>query len=167
MRRTLAAALLLAAAPAASTTFVETTVEEAARASEAVVRGRVLTTESRVTVEGRIVTDVEISVADAWKGAPGATVQVVVPGGQAGALALKVDAAPTFEPGEEVVVFLVRRGNAWRVSGHALGKYRVVGDEARPSLDGAKIVPRSLPAGERAVGPMRVEELARRVRATR
>ncbi len=168
MRRTPALALaLLAAAPAAAATFVAPSVEEMARSSDVVVRGRVLGTASRETRDGRIVTEVEVAVADAWKGAPEGTVRLVVPGGRVGRLAMKVDAAPVFADGEEVVVFLSRAGAAWHVNGHALGKYRVERGEARPGLGDARLLPRAIAAGERRVGAMAVEELERRVRAAR
>jgi hypothetical protein len=158
---------LLAATPAAATTFLAASVEEIARSSEAVVRGRVVATAARATDDGRIVTDVDVAVASAWKGATEDTVRLVVPGGSLGWIALRVEGAPTFEPGEEVVVFAGREGRAWRVNGYALGKYRVVRGEARPALSGATVRPRALSAGERGVGPMPVAELERRVRGAR
>ncbi len=168
MRRWVAVLLLAFAAPAGAATFVSMSVEETARSSDAVVRGRVLSTASRLTRDGRgIVTEVEIGVESAWKGAPEATVRVVVRGGRVGSIAQWVDAAATFEEGEEVVVFLARRGAGWRVMGQALGKYRVEGGAARPALAGDDVLPRALPSGERAVGPMPVAELERRVRAAR
>ena len=170
MRRTLSLALALlasAAAPAAAATFVVPSVEEMARSSDAVVRGHVLGTASRETRDGRIVTEVEVVVDDAWKGAPDGTVRLVVPGGRVGRLAMKVDAAPVFADGEEVVVFLSRVGVGWHVNGHALGKYRVERGEARPGLGDARVLPRAIAPGERRVGPMAIEELERRVRAAR
>lgn len=164
-RRWLALAVLAAAGPAAAATFVTTSVEEVARSSEAVVRGRVVSQAARATPDGRIVTEVEIEVASAWRGAPPRTVRIVVPGGSLGTVALRVDAAPTFEDGEDVVVFLARNGPKYSVSGYALGKYRVEGGEARPSLGNALVLPRALRAGERAVGAMPVDDLERRVRA--
>jgi hypothetical protein len=158
---------LLTAAPAAATTFVASSVEEMARSSEAVVHGRVIATAARATADGGIVTDVDVAVASAWKGAPEQTVRLVVPGGTLGQIALRVEGAPTFAPGEEVVVFAAREGRAWRVNGYALGKYRVVGGEARPSVGSARVLPRALTAGERAVGPMSLAELERRVRSAR
>jgi hypothetical protein len=158
---------LLTAAPAAATTFVASSVEEMARSSEAVVHGRVIATAARATGDGRIVTDVDVAVASAWKGAPEETVRLVVPGGSLGWIALRVEGAPTFAQGEEVVVFAGREGRAWRVNGYALGKYRVVGGEARPAVGSARVLPRALTAGERAVGPMSLAELERRVRSAR
>jgi hypothetical protein len=168
MRRSLAFLLLLAAPPAAASTFVQTSVEETARSSDAVVHGRVLSATSRLTQDGRrVVTEVEIAVDRSWKGAAGSVVRVIVPGGRVGRIAQIVDAAATFEQGEEVVVFLARRGTTWRVMGHALGKYRVEGAEARPGLEHAQVLPRAMAAGERAVGPMSVAELERRVKEAR
>jgi hypothetical protein len=169
MRRTATLLVLLAAAaPAArAATFAETTVEESARNADAVVRGVVVSTTSRLTRGGRrIVTDVEIAVTEVWKGATtDRTIRVVVPGGRVDGVALWVDTAPSFSPGEEVVVFLDRKGDAWGMSGAALGKYGVGGGEAHPAVGGADVLARPHPAGERAVGSMGVDELERRVRS--
>jgi hypothetical protein len=168
MRRALAAVLILAAAKAGATLFSATSVEETARSSDAVVRGTVLSKAPRLTADGRrVVTEVEIAVLSAWKGDAGATVRVVVPGGAAAGLAMSVDGAPTFEKGEEVVVFLSRSGPAWQVMGLALGKFRVEGTEAKPAVHPGDVTPRPLAAGERAVEPMPLAELERRVRAAR
>jgi hypothetical protein len=167
MRRSLALALMLSAAPAAAATFVATTVETVARSSAAVVRGTVVGREARVTDDGRIVTLVRIAVTGAWKGEPDDLVTVVVAGGVVGRVGQWTDGAPSFEDGEDVVVFLAREGPTFTVSGHALGKYRVSRGEAHPDLDRAAILPRATPAGERLVGPMSVAELERRVWAQR
>jgi hypothetical protein len=175
MRRSLALAALClglavaAARPAGAATFAATTVEEVARTSDAVVRGRVVAVAARSTRDGRIVSDVEIAVDEAWKGAPDPVVRVVVPGGRLPHLAMRVDAAPEFEPGEEVVVFLARGAKGWHVNGLAQGKFRVEAGGARPASEAAAVLPRAapLPPGERQVGPMPVSELERRVRAAR
>jgi hypothetical protein len=160
--------LVLAASPAVAAVVQETTVEEVARTSETVVRGRVEKLSSRWSRDGRrILTDVEIAVHSALKGAAPARVRVVVPGGRVGAIAQRVDAAPVFAEHEDVVVFLARRGARWRVAGLALGKFRVEGATARPGLDDVRVAPRAMPAGERAVGEMPVAELERRVREAR
>ena len=168
MRRALAVLALAAAVPTAAATFVATTVEETARSSDAVVRGTVVSARPRLTRDGRrVVTEVEIAVASAWKGAPGDAVTVIVPGGSTPGLAMSVDGAPSFERGEDVVVFLARIGDVWRVMGLALGKYRVEAGEARPAFHAGDVRARALAAGERAAGPMPVDELERRVRSAR
>jgi hypothetical protein len=164
----LAAVTALAAAPAAAAVVEETTVEEVARTSETVVRGRVERLSPRWSRDGRrILTDVDIIVDGRWKGSAPDRLRVVVPGGRVGDLAQRVDAAPVFAEREDVVVFLGRRGGAWRITGLALGKYRVDGKTARPTLDEVHVSPRPTPAGERAVGAMPLVELERRVRGTR
>jgi hypothetical protein len=167
MRRLLPLTVLAIVAPAAASTFMAATVAGVARSSDAVVRGTVISAAGRETAGGRIVTDVDVEVASAWKGAPERIVRIVVPGGSLGSIALRVEGAPTFAAGEEVVVFLAREGRAWRVSGYGQGKYRVVGDEVRPGLGGARVLPRASGKGERLVGRMTVAELERRVRAAR
>jgi hypothetical protein len=160
--------LLVTASSAAAAVVQETTVEEVARTSEAVVRGTVEKLSSRWSKDGRrILTDVEIAVHSTLKGAAPARVHVVVPGGRVGAIAQRVDAAPVFAEREDVIVFLGRRGARWRVAGLALGKFRVDGATARPGLDDVRVARRATPAGERAVGEIPVAELERRVRETR
>jgi len=169
MRRLAPLLVLLLATPAVAATFVATSVEETARSSEAVVRGRVLSTASRFTRDGRgIVTEAEIGVDAVWKGEAAATVRVVVRGGRVGSIAQWVDAAATFEQGEEVVVFLAGGGGGvFRVMGQALGKYRVNGIEARPALGEEDVLPRPRAPRARAGGPNGLAELERRVRAAR
>ena len=161
-------ASLLAGVPrsAPASTFLETSVEETARTSQAVVRGVVERTRSR-WAGSRIVTEVTVRVTGAWKGQPGDRLILLVPGGTVGELAQTVDAAPTFEDGEEVVVFAGRRGRTWRVNGLALGKYRVEGGVATPGTGGARFERRALAAGARAVGRMSVAELESRVRSAK
>ena len=158
------ASLLVIPSPASASTFRATSVEEVARASDAVVRGKVERRESFATADGRtFLTWVEIGVASAWKGAPGSRVRVLVPGGQVGRLAQRVDGAPEFRDGEEVVVFLSRRADFWELNGLALGKYEVVAGRAVPDLASVDLAPTPLRAGERAVGAMALDELQRRV----
>jgi hypothetical protein len=158
---------LVAPRGAGATTFLETSVEELARGSDVVVRGKVLGTRSRWQ-GGRIVTEARIAVASAWKGAPGEQVLVVVPGGRVGDVAQRVSGSPSFRDEEEVVVFAARTGpDALGVVGLAQGKFRVEAGIARPELADARVEVQPMAAGERAAGPMSVDELERRVRAAR
>jgi hypothetical protein len=166
----LAASLLLlaGAVPAAAATALATTVEELARASSLVVRGTVEGQECRVGADGpRLYTFVEIRVAEALKGAPVSRVSVRVPGGVLGPRGQRVAGAAAFADGDEVVVFLSPAGEGHQVTGMAQGKFAVRGGEARPDLSGLDLLPGDLPAGERAAGPMPLEELLRRARSVR
>ncbi len=161
-------ALLLAGA-AAATVARPATVEQLAREADAVVQGRVTRMESRWAADGRhIVTRVTVRVARVLRGVAGVEVVLEVPGGAVGGFGQRVDAAPSFEPGEEAVVFLRRiAGGRSLVHGLSQGKFRVEGGEASPDLEGWAFVQEAPPAGERRAERMPLDELERRVRAAR
>jgi hypothetical protein len=173
VQRALASVLLLLtlsyAAPAAAALFKAASVEEAARTSDAVVRGKVVGKASRFAPGSeRIVTDIEVAVASTWKGTGARTVTVTVPGGMVGDRGQLVDAAPTFDVGEEVVLFLARRGPSWHVNGLALGKWTVAGASATPAVHADDLRnPQALRAGEALIAPMSVADLERRVRGAK
>jgi len=159
------AALLLALPAAASTALVQS-VEELARASDAVVRGVVERQECRRGADGhRIYTFVEIRTTAAWKGSPAAVVVVRVPGGTIGDEGQKALGAAAFSDGEEVVVFLERAGEVHQVAGDSQGKFAVEGETARNDTRGFHLLERPLPAEERRAAEMPVAELERRVRS--
>jgi hypothetical protein len=135
--RSLALLALLCALPAGATSLLRVEVPELSRKADAVVRGTVRRVESRWSADGRrIVTDVEIQVAETLKGAPGSTVLVTQPGGRVGDIGQRVSGLASFAQGEEVVVFLQRRGkSAFSVRGMAQGKFQV-----RRSPDGKAVL---------------------------
>lgn len=145
------------------------TVEQLAREADAVVEGRVVGMESRWAPDGRhVVTRVTVRVSRVLRGTAGAEVALEVPGGTVGGFGQRVDAAPSFQPAEEVVVFLRRvPGGRSVVHGLAQGKFRVVAGEARPGLESWAFTPEALPAGERRAEPMPLDELERRVKGAR
>jgi hypothetical protein len=127
-------------------------IEELARLSAAVVRARVSEVQAR-WVGTRIFSFARLEGAVAWRGAIAAGATVVTAGGVVGDLGQRVDGAATFEPGEEVVLFLeAAEGGAYRVVGRAQGKLVVRGGAAHPGAGGAAVP---------------VDVLARRVRAVR
>jgi hypothetical protein len=167
MRRALLTLTLLVAAPAQGAVFRQTSVEWLARGADAVVRARAERVESRLAPDGlRIFTEVTLRTLQVWRGTAPALLVVTVPGGELGGWGQRVDGAPVFKAGEEVVVFLARRGGmaAWSVHGLALGRFLVEGGTARPVLDGARVVAGAVPHGERVVEAMPVAELEQRVR---
>lgn len=125
--RTLLLTALLGALPAAATTQLKVDLTGLAQGADAVVHGVVRRVESRWSGDGmRIVTDVEIQVTESLKGQPGGTVLVTQPGGRVGDVGQVVHGLASFAEGEEVVVFLQKRGaRAFRVSAMAQGKYQV------------------------------------------
>ncbi len=169
MRPLLVLAALLAAGPARSATAVSVSVEELARSSDAVVRGRVTAARAQRSEDGlRIFTTYDVQPQAVLRGRVPGVVRVVVPGGVVGRIAQVTDAAPILAPGEEVVVFLRRAGpDAFGVTGLAQGKFSVEGPVARPDLSRLTFVTTSAPAGERRSEEMPLAELERRVRSTR
>jgi hypothetical protein len=83
MRSILLAAALATTSPAVAAQGVAASVEDLARASEVVVRGRVVATTARWS-DGRIYTYAEIEVSDSFRGSAPARVTVVTPGGEVG-----------------------------------------------------------------------------------
>lgn len=130
--------VLLLSLAASATTMLRADLPELAQTSDAIVHGTVRRVESRWSGDGRrIVTDVEIQVTEALKGQAGqagSTVLVTQPGGRVGDIGQRVSGLASFSPGEEVVVFLERRGTrAFRLSGMAQGKYQVQRSEGGKS----------------------------------
>jgi hypothetical protein len=169
MRTLLALLMLLPAIPARATLAAPASVEELARSSQAVVRGRVARVASRWSEDQRrIFTYVDVDVASAWRGAPGPRATVIVPGGIVGGIGQRVDGAPGFAKGEEVVLFLSEaEEGAYRVTGLAQGKFKVDGGAARPDVSHIGFVERPLRAGERRAEAMDLAELERRVRSVK
>ena len=160
---------VLVAARALATQAVPATVEELARASDAVVRGRVAAVTSRWSEDGRrIYSDVEVEPGDVLRGTSPARLTITVLGGVVGGIGQRADGMAAFTRGEEVVVFLrAEPDGRYAVEGHAQGKFSVDGAMARPGFANVSFLPRALRAGERRAEAMPVDELARRVRGAR
>ncbi|RYZ37598.1 MAG: hypothetical protein EOO71_27375 [Myxococcaceae bacterium] len=140
--RTLVLAALLGGLPAGATTMLRADLPQMAQASDAVVQGVVRRVQSRWSGDNRrIVTDVEIEVTESLKGTSGGTVLVTQPGGRVGDIGQVVSGLATFSEGEEVVVFLEKKGAAaFQLAGMAQGKYQVQRSDAKT---GAMAVPAS------------------------
>ncbi len=167
MRKWLLVAGLLLATPTLAAVALQQSVESLARSSDAVVRGTV----QRRTAHwegGRIFTEVEVQVAEVWRGKAPAKVTLSVPGGEVGKIGQWVPGAPSFSDAEDVAVFL-KQGDRGRygVTGLALGKFSLAGKTAFPKLEGVLVLPAQLPARERAIEPMGAAELQSRVRSAR
>ncbi|AKU91120.1 hypothetical protein AKJ08_1507 [Vulgatibacter incomptus] len=153
-------------------------VDALTQRSDTVVRGKVKATESRFTPDGkRVYTVVTLEVSEAWKGNPGSTLEIQVPGGSLDGIDQKVMGAPSFEVGEDAVVFLRRLGTSRKVSsivGMAQGKLSVQVDSAGnelavQQLSGLELVePGTLKPVESPLRePVPVGKLQAKVRAVR
>jgi hypothetical protein len=100
----------------------------------------------------RIVTTIDVTVVDCWKGtaAPGSHVQIVQAGGTVGELTMRIDGLPHFQPGERALLFLRGKAEHASVVGMAQGKRPVSRQTGRwmvsaPDRSGADFV-RTTPA---------------------
>jgi hypothetical protein len=127
----LAFCLLVTPSPAAASTFRHLSMDELVRNSDAVVLGTVVARQARFASDdsGRILTDVRVHVAESVLGSTeGSDVVVTVLGGEIGDQGQRVHGAPTFETGEEVVLFLQRNPAhvaPWSLVGLAQGAFIV------------------------------------------
>jgi hypothetical protein len=169
VRFLIAALALVSTGPALAAEANAVSVEELARSSDAVVRGRVTAATSELSEDGRrVYTTYDVRTAAALRGRIPTVVRVMVPGGVVGRLGQRVDGAPTLARGEDVVLFVKRAGpEAFRVTGLAQGKFSIAGAVARPDLSQLYFVRTSVRAGERRSEEMPLAELERRVRSAR
>ncbi|WP_309891441.1 hypothetical protein [Archangium sp.] len=166
--------VLLLGLSASATTLLRADLPELARTADTIVHGTVRRVESRWSGDGRrIVTDVEIQVTEALKGQASGSVLVTQPGGRVGDIGQKVSGLASFTPGEEVVLFLERRGpEAFRVAGMAQGKYQVQrsGEGTRalavpePTGDVLLVDPDTRQATASSARPLSLEELKASIR---
>ena len=160
-------AAILLASPALGAEAAALSVEGLARASDAVVRGQVRKITPTLSADGRrVFTLVDVDISSTWRGKSLGTLRVIVPGGEAGGIGQRVDGAPVFAGGEEVVVFLHRaEAGGYRVAGLAQGKFSVAGMNAAPDVSRTRFVAEQVQPGERRAEGMSVAELERRVRS--
>lgn len=149
---------LVLASVAFATTLLAVDVPRLTRDADLIVMGTVRSSSARFSGDGRrVVTDTEIEVSQALKGTPdGAKVTVMQPGGVVGSVGQRVEGTAGFRVGEEVVVFLNRRGNTrFDVTAMAQGKFRV-----ERSSDGSAVYAVPEVASVRRVDPLTQNETA-------
>jgi hypothetical protein len=143
---------------------------EMVTASELIVHGRVVDIRAQIVGDRRTVeTVVTLSVLDAIKGQPGATVYFRVPGGQIGRYRRFMVGAPEFASGDEVVLFLKGRPPAVPFPfGLSQGVYRVVRNADGRSLVAPPVVseaPGRVVRGDASRRPLELSAFTRSVRA--
>lgn len=75
--------------------------------------------------EGRIVTEVRLSVLDAWKGGGQRELTLILPGGVVGRIGQRVEGTPVLKVGQEYVLFLEARGTVFTPAGFHQGVFAV------------------------------------------
>jgi hypothetical protein len=175
-RAVLAAALALFLAGTASATVVlRAGVEDLASICHAAVLGTVETRSVALDrAAGQVWTSYRVRVDENWLGAPGSTVVVSVPGGEAEGITQDFEGGARLETGGRTALFLWRRDDGKLiVLGEGQGAFRVTRDAATGAdvcanaLDGLALVDR---AGKRVdATPLRttLDDLRTRVAAAR
>lgn len=91
--------------PLASTTLQQLTLNDIARKSTSIVRGRLQP--SYTALRGSIIyTHYTIQVEDSWKGIPGNTIDVAVPGGTVNGIRQTYSGAPALSNTQDYIIFL-------------------------------------------------------------
>ncbi len=142
MRRLALVACALVSAPALATTMIPLDLAALTERAEEVVAGTVKKTEARWTSShDAIYTDVTITVERSMTGNLAVSRDVVVrrEGGSVDGIGMQVFGAPSFNKGDEVVVFLEHRGLQRYVVGMAQGKLDLF-----TTSDGVKTLHREL-----------------------
>lgn len=102
------------------------TLEDLATRATRICHGRVEAVEVVREASGGVVTRVEIESRSTWKGSPTNRITVTQPGGTLGNRRVVIPGAPSFDPGEEVVVFLsLNPRGEWLTLDLAQGKFSV------------------------------------------
>jgi hypothetical protein len=161
---------VVGAASVSAMVVVPAEFSEMVTASELVVHGRVVDIRAQIVGDRRTVeTVVTLSVLDAIKGQPGATVYFRVPGGQIGRYRRFMVGAPEFASGDEVVLFLKGRPPAVPFPfGLSQGVYRVVRNADGRSLVAPPVVseaPGRVVRGDASRRPLELSAFTRSVRA--
>jgi hypothetical protein len=169
MRSTLIAVFVVwMCASVGTTSLIETDLTEISREARAIALGRVVAVDGRWTGDRRrIETLVTLEAESYLKGALGAEVQFLVPGGQLGRYRHLVVGAPQFTVGQRIVVFLGARGPSIPyILGLSQGLFRVTAHNGESMVAPPTLL--ALPAttrGDPARRPMRLDEFTRQVRA--
>lgn len=102
-------------------------LDTVAKSASRIVRGTVVGMESYWGDDHRVIyTDVLVAVQSQFKGVPvGREVTVTVAGGIVGDIGLTVEDMPRFSNGQDVILFLNKRGEAFEVNFLHQGKYTV------------------------------------------
>src|SRR5579862_8848978 len=128
-RPQIVAALLLAAisiaSPVPATTLERMSLDQLARAAHTVVRARCASTSARWE-NGAIWTFSEFDLVERFKGNAPERIRVRSPGGRVGHISTRVEQAPEFRPGDDVVLFLeASAGGSYGVTAWAEGTFRI------------------------------------------
>jgi lipid-A-disaccharide synthase len=172
MRTVTVLLLLLAAARAGATVLLPADLGDLSRGAYAIARGSIVAVDTQwTTADHRSIETIVTMRADTWlKGDLGGTVRFRVPGGRLGRYRSLVVGAPSFDAGQQVVVFFGAAPPALPyVLGLGQGVYRVAQAGAGlvvtpPPVMPEAGAPRRVARGDAARRPVALADFERRVR---
>jgi hypothetical protein len=128
--------VLLLSAGLRATVLVPASLDDLAREAGAIVRGRVVAVDARITEDRRAIdTIVTLSAEASLKGSLGPNVQFVVPGGTVGRYRRVFVGAPEFAVGQRAIVFLGWSGPSFPyLIGFGQCVFRITDDDRGASL---------------------------------
>lgn len=122
----LVAVAILFALPLSASTFIAMSETELLAGSQAVVQGKVLDVRSFWNDDRTaIVTEARVLVDELVAGEAPSVVVVKTFGGQVGDIVIEAHGFPTFQAGEQVLLYLSPDGDDFSVTGYRLGHLRI------------------------------------------
>jgi hypothetical protein len=111
--------------PLQSTTLQRMSLNQLARAADAVVRARCVGSAARWE-NGSIWTFDDFEVTERFQGNPPSHTRIRLPGGRVNGISAHIEQVPEFRPGEEAVLFLEAAGDgSYGVTAWAEGTFRI------------------------------------------
>ena len=113
-----------------ATTVQRLEFDDLVKKAQRIVIGKVRSSRTHWSDNGKLIlTSYTIDVAETIKGQPGRTIEITAVGGKIGDLELFVSGVPSFEAGEDAVVFVEQSGAYQTVVGLGQGKFTVKNGE--------------------------------------
>jgi hypothetical protein len=153
--------LLLLSAASFATTVQRLTLDDMIKKAHTIVQGRVRNASPHWSADGRlIVTTYTLDVKETIKGRALRSIDVTVVGGRIGNQGLFVSGMPSFDTGEEAVVFVENSGNYSTVVGLSQGKFAIRNNEVQNTVSSL-----SFPDGRDGVPlKMRLDDFKRQIK---
>jgi hypothetical protein len=145
-----------------ATTVVRLTLDDMVKKAHEIVQGSVRSSQTRWSPDHRIIlTITTIDIQETIKGQPSKTIELTTIGGTIGDLTLVVPGMPSFETGEDAVIFIENVGAVKTVVGLNQGKFSVRNGDVANRMSGL-----SFPDGREGGAPvrMRLEDFKRQIK---
>ena len=153
--------LLLFSVCSFATTVQRLTLDDMVKKAHTIVQGRVRSSNAHWSADRRLIlTTYTIDVQETIKGQAVRTIDLTIVGGKVGNQGLFVSGMPSFDTGEEAVVFVENSGSYSTIVGLSQGKFAVHNDEVSNSVANL-----SFPDGREGTPlKMRLDDFKRQIR---